>query len=100
MQGIAKDGEDSVRSEDGGYSRYHGPRGGLAHIGGAILEMKMQDMTQHYRKLKRAWGMWHAFDTATGNSVSLNSTQGQERERIVRILTETEPGFAGGQSKK
>ena len=31
--------------------------------------MKVQDMTQRYRKFKRAWGMWYAFDTVTGNSV-------------------------------
>jgi hypothetical protein len=35
--------------------------------------MKMQDMTQRYRKFKRAWGMWYAFDTVTGNSVSLKT---------------------------
>jgi hypothetical protein len=32
--------------------------------------MKVLDMTQRYRKFKRAWGMWYAFDTATGNSVN------------------------------
>jgi hypothetical protein len=35
--------------------------------------MKTQDMTQRYRKFKRVWGMWYAFDTATGNSVSLKT---------------------------
>jgi len=24
--------------------------------------MKVQDMTQRYRKFKRSWGMWYAFD--------------------------------------
>jgi len=32
--------------------------------------MKVQDMTQRYRKFKRSWGMWYAFDTGTGNSVN------------------------------
>jgi hypothetical protein len=36
-------------------------------------KMKVQDMTQRYRKFKRAWGMWYAFDTVTGNSVSLKT---------------------------
>jgi len=26
-------------------------------------KMKVQDMTQRYRKFKRAWGTWYAFDT-------------------------------------
>jgi hypothetical protein len=33
--------------------------------------MKVQDMTQRYRKFKRVWGMWYAFDTVTGNSVRM-----------------------------
>jgi len=42
--------------------------------------MKAQDMTQRYRKFKRSWGIWYAFDTVTGNSVSLKT----------RIKTEAE----------
>jgi hypothetical protein len=32
-----------------------------------------QAMTQRYSKFKHAWGMWYAFDTVTGNSVSLKT---------------------------
>jgi hypothetical protein len=35
--------------------------------------MKVQDMTQRYRKFQRSWGTWYAFDNATGNSVSLKT---------------------------
>jgi hypothetical protein len=36
-------------------------------------KMKVQDMTQPYRTFQRAWGMWYAFDNATGHSVSLKT---------------------------
>jgi hypothetical protein len=29
---------------------------------GYPYKMKAQDMTQHYRKFKRSWGTWYAFD--------------------------------------
>src|ERR1035441_6502259 len=29
-------------------------------------KMKVQDMTQRYRKFKRAWGMWYAFGHGHG----------------------------------
>jgi hypothetical protein len=35
--------------------------------------MKKQDMTQRYRKFKRVWGTYYAFDTVTGNSVRLKT---------------------------
>jgi len=52
--------------------------------------MKTQDMTQRYRKFKRAWGMWYAFDNATGNSVSLKTRVKTEAEQKVHAMNETE----------
>jgi hypothetical protein len=52
--------------------------------------MKMKDMTQRYRKFKRAWGMWYAFDTVTGNSVSLKTRVKTEAEQKVNAMNETE----------
>jgi site-specific recombinase XerD len=52
--------------------------------------MKIQDMTQRYRKFKRAWGMWYAFDTATGNSVSLKTRVQAEAVQKVNAMNETE----------
>ena len=52
--------------------------------------MKAQDMTQRYRKFKRAWGMYYAFDTATGNSVSLKTRVRTEADKKVNAMNETE----------
>jgi hypothetical protein len=52
--------------------------------------MKMQDMTQRYRKFKRAWGMWYAFNKATGNSVSLKTRLKAEALQKVNAMNETE----------
>ena len=52
--------------------------------------MKVQDMTQRYRKFKRSWGMWYAFDTVTGNSVSLKTRQKTEAVQKVNAMNETE----------
>jgi hypothetical protein len=52
--------------------------------------MKTQDMTQRYRKFKRAWGMWYAFDTATGNSLSLKTRVKAEAVQKVNVMNETE----------
>ena len=52
--------------------------------------MKIQDMTQRYRKFKCAWGMWHAFDTATGNPVSLKTRVPAEAVQKVNAMNETE----------
>jgi hypothetical protein len=52
--------------------------------------MKAQDMTQRYRKFKRAWGMWYAFDNVTGNSVSLKTRVRTEAEQRVNAMNETE----------
>jgi hypothetical protein len=60
--------------------------------------MKAQDMTQRYRKFKRAWGMWYAFDTATGNSMSLKTRVKAEAVQKVNAMNETErqPGISLG----
>jgi hypothetical protein len=61
-------------------------------------KMKAQDMTQRYRKFKRAWGTWYAFDNATGNSVSLKTRVKSEAEQKVNAMNETErqPGISLG----
>jgi len=52
--------------------------------------MKMQDMTQRYRKFKRAWGMWYAFDTVTGNSVSFKTRVKTEAvQKAIRPVLKT-----------
>jgi hypothetical protein len=38
-------------------------------------KMKVQDMTQRYRKFQRSWGTWYAFDNATGKLVFLRQSQ-------------------------
>ena len=55
-------------------------------------------MTQRYRKFKRAWGTWYAFDNATGNSVSLKTKVKSEAEQKVNAMNETEcqPGISLG----
>jgi len=35
-------------------------------------------MAQRYRKFKRGWGMYYAFDNVTGNSVSLKTREKAE----------------------
>src|SRR5580765_6500699 len=52
--------------------------------------MKAQDMTQRYRKFKRTWGMYYAFDTVTGNSVSLKTRVKTEADKKVNAMNETE----------
>ena len=60
--------------------------------------MKVQDMTQRYRKFQRAWGTWYAFDNATGNSVSLKTRVKAEAVQKVNAMNETErqPGISLG----
>ena len=55
-------------------------------------------MTQRYRKFKRAWGMWYAFDNVTGNSVSLKTRVQAEAVQKVNAMNETErqPGISLG----
>ena len=52
--------------------------------------MKAQDMMQGYRKFKRSWGTWYAFDNATGNSVSLKTRVRSEAVQKVNAMNETE----------
>ena len=52
--------------------------------------MKVLDMTQRYRKFKRSWGMWYAFDTVTGNSVSLKTRVKTEAVRKTAAMNESE----------
>jgi hypothetical protein len=63
--------------------------------------MKVQDMTQRYRKFKRSWGMWYAFDTFTGNSVSLKTRVRTEAVQKVNAMNEIErqPGISLGLAK-
>jgi hypothetical protein len=52
--------------------------------------MKVQDMTQRYRKFQRSWGTWYAFDNATGNSVSLKTRIKTEAVQKINAMNETE----------
>jgi integrase len=52
--------------------------------------MKTQDMKERYRKFKRAWGTWYAFDNATGNSVTLKTRDKAEAVQKVNAMNETE----------
>jgi integrase len=63
--------------------------------------MKVQDMTQRYRKFKRSWGTWYAFDNATGNSVSLKTRVKSEAVQKVNAMNETErqPSISLGLAK-
>lgn len=63
--------------------------------------MKVLDMTQRYRKFRRAWGTWYAFDNATGNSQSLKTRVRSEAEQKVNAMNETErqPGINLGLAK-
>ncbi len=48
------------------------------------------DMTQRYRKFKRSWGSYYAYDTVTGNSVTLKTRDKVEAELKVKAMNETE----------
>jgi integrase len=50
--------------------------------------MKKQDMTQRYRKFQRAWGMYYAFDTITGNSVSLKTKDKAKANHLLVAMNE------------
>jgi integrase len=47
-------------------------------------------MTLRYRKFKRTWGMFYAFDTVTGNSSSLKTRVRTEADKKVNAMNETE----------
>jgi len=48
------------------------------------------DMTQRYRKFKRAWGSYYAYDNLTGNSVTLKTRDKDEADQKVHAMNETE----------
>jgi hypothetical protein len=48
------------------------------------------DMTQRYRKFKRSWGSYYAYDNLTGNSVTLKTRDKNEAEQKVHAMNETE----------
>jgi len=48
------------------------------------------DMTQRYRRFKRAWGTYYAYDNATGNSITLKTQDKAEATRKVNAMNETE----------
>jgi hypothetical protein len=52
--------------------------------------MKVQDMKERYRKFRRAWGTWYAFDNVTGNSVTLKTRDKTEAIKKVNAMNETE----------
>jgi hypothetical protein len=58
--------------------------------GQSILSTMRQDMAQRYRKFKRNWGTYYAFDNVTGNSVSLKTRLRVEAERKVQAMNEAE----------
>ena len=64
-------------------------------------KMKALDMMQRYRKFKRSWGMWYAFDNVTGNSVSLKTRVKGEAEQKIAAMNETErqPSISLGLAK-
>lgn len=47
-------------------------------------------MTQRYRKFKRRWGSYYAYDNLTGNSVTLKTRDKVEAELKVKAMNETE----------
>lgn len=63
--------------------------------------MKVQDMKERYRKFKRAWGTWYAFDNLTGNSVTLKTRDKVEAIKKVNAMNETEraPSISLGLAK-
>src|SRR5690348_5046942 len=46
LQRMTEDSEDTVRCDDGCYSGYHGPRGGFAHVGGAIARQNAPEASR------------------------------------------------------
>ena len=55
-------------------------------------------MSQRYRKFKRTWGTYYAYDNVTGNSVSLKTRVKAEADQKVNAMNETErqPGISLG----
>jgi integrase len=48
------------------------------------------DMPERYRKFKRTWGTYYAYDNYTGNSVSLKTRDKAEAVKKVNAMNETE----------
>jgi 3',5'-cyclic AMP phosphodiesterase CpdA len=48
------------------------------------------DMPERYRKFKRTWGTYYAYDNLTGNSVSLKTRNKAEAVQKVNAMNETE----------
>jgi integrase len=59
------------------------------------------DMSVRYRKFKRAWGTFYAYDNLTGNSVSLKTRDKGEADQKVNAMNEAErqPGISLGLAK-
>jgi site-specific recombinase XerD len=59
------------------------------------------DMSVRYRKFKRAWGTFYAYDNLTGNSVSLKTRDKAEADQKVNAMNEAErqPGISLGLAK-
>ena len=55
-----------------------------------ILSTMTTDMTQRYRKFKRSWGSYYAYDNLTGNSVTLKTRDPLEAKLKVQAMNETE----------
>ena len=47
-------------------------------------------MPQRYRKFKRGWGTFYAYDNVTGNSVSLKTRVKSEADQKVNAMNEAE----------
>ena len=58
-------------------------------------------MTQRYRKFKRSWGTWYAFDNVTGNSVSLKTRVKGEADQTLNAMNEAvrQPSISLGLAK-
>src|SRR5512140_1194964 len=63
-----------------------GARENQRHI---LTNMKV-DMPERYRKFKRTWGTYYAYDTVTGNSVSLKTRDKAEAVKKVNAMNEAE----------
>ena len=48
------------------------------------------EMKQRYRKFKRTWGTFYAYDNLTGNSISLKTRLRTEADRQVHAMNESE----------
>ncbi len=47
-------------------------------------------MSQRYRKFKRSWGTYYAYDSVTGNSVSLKTRVRTEADQKVHAMNEAD----------